>query len=57
MKTYHMSFMTHISRVEYGVDRVLYEQNQTCLHPQDKTHPRVAAPHIPRGVAEWNMRC
>ena len=43
--------------VEYGVVRVQYEKNQTRRHPRDKTHPRVAAPHIPRGVAEWNMSC
>ena len=46
-------------RVEYGVVRVEYEKNQMRRHPRDKTHPPVAAPHIqlPRGVAEWNMRC
>ena len=44
-----------MDRVEYGVDRVKYEKNQTRRHPRDKTHPRVAAPHIPWGIAEWNM--
>ena len=28
-------------RVEYGVDQVEYEKNQTMRHPRDKTHPRV----------------
>ena len=62
--TWSIPYSTRRSRVEYGMDhvkygldRVKYEKNQTRQHPRDKTHPRVTAPHIPRGVAEWNMRC
>ena len=36
---------------------MVYEQNQTRLHPLDKTHPLVAAAHIPLGYASWNMSC
>ena len=46
-----------IDNARYIRSAVVYEKNQTRRHSRDKTHPRVAAPHIPRGVVEWNISC